>query len=60
MCLGSYHMFVAFSILQAKFENFKIVLCILERREHTNYHRLFGGRSEWKACAFKKGKYNIF
>ena len=30
-----------------------------ERSEHTNYHRLPGGRSGWKACAFKKGIYNI-
>lgn len=58
--LGYNHMFVAFSALLAKFKIVnKIFLYALERREHTNYHRLFGSRSEWKACAFKKGMYNI-
>lgn len=59
-CLGCNHMFVAFSALLAKFKIVnQIFLYALERREHTNYHRLFGSRSEWKACAFKKGMYNI-
>lgn len=53
-------MFVVFSVLLVKFKIVnKIFFYVLERREYINYYRLFGSRSEWKVCVFKKGMYNI-